>query len=246
MVCPSPTPWSCCSIKTDFNLTDSDPSDEIPLAAARSVVKQSTEPQATAEPTPSSAPTPDPTPAPAPPGSTHKKTARNHNKRGKGRNQYTKERDDIEGSPARSMSRDTARQPDEQNGGATTKSTVEHNGKHAKSRGSLHSKVSMSDMKRRVAAFLDFISKTQVEMAGESSSGSRGSQNSSIHQSPRVGPEVNVNGATPSKEPLEGEGAKAASAGSSDQSHKFKDLTCVEMMDVLTRDLVKWQNQYSH
>lgn len=145
------------------------------------------------------------------------------------------------------MSRDTARQAEEQNSASTTKPPMEQNGKQAKSKTSLHNKVSMSDMKRRVGAFLDFISKTQIEMAGESSSGSRGSQNSSINQSPRVGPEINVNGGTPGKEPLEGGGSiNGAPMEPPNESHTFKDLSCVEMMDVLTRDLVKWQNQYSH
>lgn len=143
------------------------------------------------------------------------------------------------------MSRDTARQPEEQNGGGGTKSTTDHSGKQSRGKATLHSKVSMSDMKRRVAAFLDFISKTQIEMAGESSSGSRGSQNSSGHQSPRAGPEAHVNGATSGKEPVDGEALNGTSSDKPGE-HAFKDLSCVEMMDVLTRDLVKWQNHYSH
>ncbi|KAH6697518.1 PHD-finger domain-containing protein [Plectosphaerella plurivora] len=227
---------------------DSDPSEEIPLAATRAVVKQSTEVPPPPEPTPSSAPTPDPTPtAPVPPGSTHKKTARSHHKRGKGRNQYTKDRDDQEGSPARSMSRDTPRQTEEQASTNTKAAATDSTTKPTK-KASLHSKVSMSDMKRRVAAFLDFISKTQIEMAGESSSGSQGSHSSSQNHSPRNGPQININGATPTKDV---NGVPAINGASPDgqaqaEGQGFKDLNCVEMMDSLTRDLLKWQNQYAH
>lgn len=220
----------------------------MPLATTRAIVKQTTEAPPPPEPTPSAAPTPDPTPTTtAPPGSTHKKTAaRSHQKRGKGRNQYTKDRDD-EGSPARSMSRDTARQGEEQATTSTKAAATETNNKHPK-KNTLHSKVSMSDMKRRVAAFLDFISKTQVEMAGESSSGSRGSNSSSQNQSPKVGPQINVNGATPTKD-VNGTGAvngRSPDGQAPAEGQGFKDLNCVEMMDSLTRDLLKWQNQYAH
>ncbi|KAG7118938.1 putative histone deacetylase complex subunit cti6 like protein [Verticillium longisporum] len=222
------------------------------LAPARPVVKPNVEPPPPppVEPTPSAAPTPDPTPAPpAPTGSTHKKSSRSHQKRAKGRNQYTKDRDDPEASPVRSMSRDTVRQEEAAIGGGTTKVSGVDSGRHtARSKAHLHSKASLPDMKRRVAAFLDFISKTQIEMAGESSSGSGSSQNNSEQHSPRDAvpgaTETHANGVstTESKVAHHANGDLAAPAGGQD----FKELSCVEMMDVLTRDLVKWQNQYAN
>ncbi|KAG7123186.1 putative histone deacetylase complex subunit cti6 like protein [Verticillium longisporum] len=222
------------------------------LAPARPVVKPNVEPPPPppVEPTPSAAPTPDPTPAPpAPTGSTHKKSSRSHQKRAKGRNQYTKDRDDPEASPVRSMSRDTVRQEEAAIGGGTTKVSGVDSGRHtARSKAHLHSKASLPDMKRRVAAFLDFISKTQIEMAGESSSGSGSSQNNSEQHSPRDAvpgaTETHANGVstTESKVAHHANGDSAAPAGGQD----FKELSCVEMMDVLTRDLVKWQNQYAN
>ncbi|OLN96347.1 putative histone deacetylase complex subunit cti6 [Colletotrichum chlorophyti] len=231
---------------------DSDPSEEGPLTTARPTVKTSTEPAtALIEAPPPSAPTPDTPPAnQAPIGSSHKKTSRNNQKRGKGRNQYTKDRDEHEDTPARSMSRDIARNHEDHVGSTSKHSAADHSRHGAKHKANnAHSKVSMNDMKKRVTAFLDFISKTQVELAGEAMPGSRSSQSSSQQESPRATaapepPKAGVNGAinTESK-PL------TATNGPTDGSREakdFKSLNCVEMMDVLTRDLLRWQNQYAH
>ncbi|KAF9879439.1 PHD-finger domain-containing protein [Colletotrichum karsti] len=232
--------------------TDSDPSEELPLASARPTVKPTVEPPVALEAPPSSAPTPDTPPAnPAPTGSTHKKSSRNHQKRGKGRNQYTKDRDEHEDTPARSMSRDIARNHDDHTGAGVTKhSGADHTRHGAKNKtNAAHSKVSLHDMKRRVTAFLDFISKTQVELAGEALPGSRSSQESSQQQSPRgttvpEAPKISVNGTSSTEtKDLPVENGAASENGS--ETKEFKALNCVEMMDVLTRDLLRWQNQYA-
>ncbi|GKT42445.1 uncharacterized protein ColSpa_02626 [Colletotrichum spaethianum] len=231
---------------------ESDPSEEAPPAPPRLAVKPSTEAAVPAEAPPSSAPTPDTPPAnQVPVGSSHKKTSRNNQKRGKGRNQYTKDRDDNEDTPARSMSRDIGRNHDDHAGAGTTRHTHADHPKHsARSKAnSAHSKVSMNDMKRRVSAFLDFISKTQVELAGEALPGSRSSQNSSQQQSPRVtaapeAPKISVNGDT-NAESKNSPITSAAADENRSETKEFKALNCVEMMDVLTRDLLRWQNQYA-
>ncbi|KAK2032926.1 PHD-finger domain-containing protein [Colletotrichum zoysiae] len=236
---------------------ESDPLEEVPPALPRLTVKPSTEavpppPPPPVEAPPSSAPTPDTPPAnQAPVGSSHKKTSRNNQKRGKGRNQYTKDRDDNEDTPARSMSRDIGRSHDDHTGAGITKHSHTDNAKHgARSKAnSTHSKVSMNDMKRRVSAFLDFISKTQVELAAEALPGSRSSLNSSKQQSPCVtatsdGSKINGNGndkAELQNSPVTNTAADENRSGTKD----FKALNCVEMMDVLTRDLLRWQNQYA-
>ncbi|KAK1590832.1 PHD-finger domain-containing protein [Colletotrichum navitas] len=234
---------------------ESDPSEEVPPAPPRLTVKPSTEaaapPPAPVEAPPSSAPTPDTPPAnQAPVGSSHKKTSRNNQKRGKGRNQYTKDRDDNEDTPARSMSRDIGRNHDDHTGAGITKHSHTDNPKHsARSKAnSTHSKVSMNDMKRRVSAFLDFISKTQVELAAEALPGSRSSQNSSQQQSPCVtaasdGPKININGNN--KAELQNSPITNTADENRSETKEFKALNCVEMMDVLTRDLLRWQNQYA-
>jgi hypothetical protein len=94
----------------------------------------------------------------------------------------------------------------------------------------------MTDMKRRAALLLEYISRTQVELAGEaapSPTDSKGddkvdgesSSNSSHQPQPDVpkAPETN-----------QGEGSK-----------DFREMSCMEMMDTLTRKLVKWQQEYT-
>ena len=92
-----------------------------------------------------------------------------------------------------------------------------------------------------MAGILDFISRTQLEMAGGIGPLAETVQkaDTTIHDS--AGdiqgydtPTIVVNeGKT--EETKEGEAAP---------EKDFKDLSCVEMMDVLTRQLVKWQKEF--
>ncbi|KAH8171761.1 PHD-finger domain-containing protein [Sarocladium implicatum] len=217
---------------------DSDPSDEVPLAAKP--IKTSVEPPHPVDsPDTTARPTPDtPPPVPAVVASSHKRGARSNHKKTKGKNQYTKDRDlDHDNSPDRSMSRDIVKAAEDSASAPQSKSTGDH--KHgAKSKSSLPNKMSMLDMKRRVAAIMDFISRTQVDLATEELP-SRSSNNSSA-------------AATPAKKDAppatngQSQGLSDAAANSEAESSNkdFKDLSCMEMMDVLTRDMVKWQNQY--
>ena len=93
-------------------------------------------------------------------------------------------------------------------------------------------------MKRRVAGILEFISRMQVEMAAAGESSSTPTSNGDK-------PNGNV--------------SKTLSGGQSEQSSsdviddvigqiprekEFRDLSSVEMMDILTRHLLKWQQEY--
>ncbi|KAL2757819.1 hypothetical protein ACRALDRAFT_2025529 [Sodiomyces alcalophilus JCM 7366] len=226
-----------------------------PASASASAPPAPPPPAPPADPVPSPVPTPDPAPTvQTNTASTHKKSTRNQ-KRGKGRNQYTRDREDADHqSPARSMSRDMTRPADDHPPGGSSKASTSENTRHGgRGRAAAHSKMSMNDMKRRVAAFLDFISKTQIEMAGESTSGSRGTPSSSGQPSPRdpepSGPSINTNANTNMngkpddgvKDPVNGVSAGEAPA----KETEFQDLNCVEMMDALTRDLLKWQKHYA-
>jgi hypothetical protein len=100
----------------------------------------------------------------------------------------------------------------------------------------------MSDMRKRVTAILDFISRTQLEMAGgmgplseggiqkldtavrDLADGAQGGDTPTIHVNESKTDEAKEGEATPEKD--------------------FKNLSCVEMMDVLTRQLVKWQKEF--
>jgi hypothetical protein len=97
----------------------------------------------------------------------------------------------------------------------------------------------MSDMKKRVVGILDFISRTQLEMARESMSPTSGEAAENMIRGIAEGlPMIKVNGYN-CDELKEGE------AGDATSMKEFKDLSCLEMMDVLTRQLVKWQKEFS-
>lgn len=109
-------------------------------------------------------------------------------------------------------------------------------------------RTSMNEMKRRVAAILEFISRMQVEMAvsGESTTPPNGNGNG--NQAPAVKgadeqlaatSEGGAGGAVSRDVSVtDGEGAPSTA------EKEFKDLSSVEMMDVLTRHLLKWQQEY--
>lgn len=195
-------------------IPDSDPSDEIPLAEK---VKTTTEHVPEQAPQPSAPGTP---PAPSPQIPAAKKGGRPPNARkGKvGRNQYTRDGDDR--SPHRSQSRDVTREESRAGEHKTTRIKASPN-----------SKVSLHDMRRRVTGILDFISRTQIEMAGESNTSSptpSALATSKLLQSLAAG--------MPDERAESGEHAT---------QKDFKDMSCTEMMDVLTRRLVKWQQEFT-
>lgn len=222
---------------------DSDPSEEIPLAATRATGNKPTiEIQPSVEPSVTTLPPPDtPPPGNGPPNSAHKKSARSTQKKTKGRNQYTKDRDgDSERSPVRSMSRDTPRRDEPNSNGAhkSDRST-------SKSKTGPHSKISLTELKRRSAAFLEFIAKTQIELASEDLSESRQPDADQAQQSDRGSPpQIQLNGSS-SSGAWNAEEERPRSSSSQSDTKPFKALSCVEMMDLLTRDLVKWQNRHS-
>lgn len=98
----------------------------------------------------------------------------------------------------------------------------------------------MNEMKRRVAAILEFISRMQVEMAvaSENSStpiGSNGDRTQGLLLKSMV---EQIEQSMPM--PSDGESA------ADDEPHEkdFQELSSVEMMDVLTRHLLKWQQEF--
>ncbi|ORY60606.1 uncharacterized protein BCR38DRAFT_459648 [Pseudomassariella vexata] len=228
---------------------DSDPSEEIPLAA-RVAANRTTESVQPPDPPASSQPVPDTPPAEKVPTSSHKRKAASQHKKGKGRNQYTKDRDmqENEDTPARSMSREIARNADENVATHTKSSLHEGPGKHSsRAKGGMNSKITMSDLKRRANNILEFITRTQVELANEPLS----EKNSPRHGNTDDGSTGKVramqpNGGDASKEntPVESGTANLASTTPAVPMKDFKELDCVEMMDALTRDLVKWQQEF--
>ncbi|KAH8662202.1 hypothetical protein BX600DRAFT_513062 [Xylariales sp. PMI_506] len=248
---------------------DSDPSDEAPLAT-RATTTRATESSYPPDPPPSSQPAPDTPPANLTPPvansnkdnnininnnnnnnnntsnsiSSSNSTNTNNNKKKlpaqpkkKGRNQYTKDREglDNEESPARSMSRDISRNQDTSAHEGNTK-------QNSKTKGGMNSKVTMSDMKRRANNILEFIQRTQVELANEPLSEKNSPRQAAAED--RTGsdlPAVQINGSK--AEP--GPGPSLQNGAARSLMKDFNQLGCVEMMDSLTRDLVKWQQEFA-
>lgn len=103
----------------------------------------------------------------------------------------------------------------------------------------------MTDMKRRAAALLDFISRTQVELAGETAPSPDGKGDES--KDAKVNGEPPAHAAT-SDDKKQADGIatpKAEQNGVVSDAKEFKELSCMEMMDSLTRRLVKWQQEYT-
>ncbi|KAI5464532.1 hypothetical protein BGZ63DRAFT_412106 [Mariannaea sp. PMI_226] len=221
-------------------IADSDPPEDVPTATKPPIPKieePPTEPEPPAEPqaAPDTPPTSHPTV-----GSSHKRGARNNLKKGKGKNQYTRDRDgETSESPARSMSRDIQKNGDEPPTLVHAKPLVTDHRSNARSKTAMPNKLSMVDMKRRVGAIMDFISRTQVDLAAESYP-LFNTEFSSGQTSPRKTPgRINGN----SEAQLSADERETSPEPS--QMKDFKELNCMEMMDVLTRDMVKWQNHYA-
>lgn len=103
----------------------------------------------------------------------------------------------------------------------------------------------MTDMKRRAAALLDFISRTQVELAGETAPSPTDSKGD---EPPKVNGGTSVPAAAARIEKRQADGVltpKPEQNGEVSGSTEFKELSCMEMMDSLTRRLVKWQQEYT-
>lgn len=207
--------------------SDSDPSEE-PLS--RTTSSKGAEPSSF--PTTFSLPPPQDLPLPKP---SHKKTGRPPARRGRvGRNQYTKDRDsrpdssanaDNNTSPARSRSAD-GEETLHTNGNHHHTNTNNESSKASKPRYMNPNRTSMNDMKRRVAGILDFISRTQVEMAG-----TEAASRTMTTSPPDHGGGNKELGNMLTKE-LE------------DGPDGFGKLSGVEMMEVLTRRLMRWQGEY--
>ena len=106
-------------------------------------------------------------------------------------------------------------------------------------------RTSMNDMKRRVAGILEFISHTQVERAGVGPPSTTKSSTST-----NTPPESNGNGNDghgPSSK-HDTDSRKMVNAALADldgiNEQTFAALSSVDMMEVLTRRLMKWQAEY--
>lgn len=106
-------------------------------------------------------------------------------------------------------------------------------------------RTSMNDMKRRVAGILEFISHTQVEMAGVGPPSTTKSSTSTNTPPESNGNRNDGHGPSSRHDTDNGKMVNAALAdldGINEQT--FAALSSVAMMEVLTRRLMKWQAEY--
>lgn len=233
------------------------------LSESENEIGSPTKPAAPAPPPPEPEPvqaSPD-TPAPQEPTPARpstRKSGRPPARRGGrvGRNQYTKDRDTNGNgteSPRRGQSHDIGSDSPRvgyvgingthMNGGDT--------GRPSKPRHMHPQRTTMNEMKRRVAAILEFISRMQVEMAVASENSSTPTGNGDRAQGLLLKSMVDqIDSAMASTISDGGESVPALTDGDGDapstsaHDKDFKDLSSVEMMDVLTRHLLKWQQEY--
>lgn len=190
-----------------------------------------------------------------PPKTVQKKTGRPPAKRGRvGRNQYTKDRDFPAEipittiSPARSNnSHDAENGTPHINGSSTVNGFADSNGfgKPSKPRHMNFNRTSMNDMKRRVAGILEFVSHTQVEMAGV---GPPSTAKSSTSTDTPPDSNANKNDGRGNSSKHDTNSGKMVNAALADldgiNEQAFAALSSVAMMEVLTRRLMKWQAEY--
>ena len=197
------------------------------------------------------------------PKTSHKKTGRPPARRGRiGRNQYTKDRDSRLDSGKNHLGANSpvtssnSREGDNSpgiNGHKNPYSWSSELGKPSRPRHMNPNRTSMNDMKRRVAGILDFISHTQVEMATEAPLPSAFTKFSTVDATTNNRPitpldekahsKINGTGKDPPPEDTINERENDKSTEDDDPA-QFGKLGSLEMMEILTRKLIKWQEIY--
>ena len=213
------------------------------------------------EPEPSQASPNTPTPQePAPVRPSTRKSGRPPARRGRvGRNQYTKDRDTngngdvgyMANSPRRGQSHEVGGDSPRVGYSGVNGAHVNggESGRPSRPRHMHPQRTTMNEMKRRVAAILEFISRMQVEMAVASENSSTPTGNGDRAQGLLLKSMVDqIENAMPSTHSDGGESGPATTDGgygeSTNHEREFKELSSVEMMDVLTRHLLKWQQEF--
>ncbi|KAB8233114.1 hypothetical protein ETB97_008025 [Aspergillus alliaceus] len=203
-------------------------------------------------------PSPDttaPATEPAPSRPSTRKSGRPPARRGGrvGRNQYTRDRDAngngdpgfMMNSPRRGQSHDNGGDSPRVGGPNGAYLNGSESGKPSRPRYMTH-RTTMNEMKRRVAAILEFISRMQVEMASAGENTTPPGHSDQINGILMKAVSEQLENAMTSavSEADSGTATTDGESGSAPTEKDFKDLSSVEMMDVLTRHLLKWQQEY--
>lgn len=130
--------------------------------------------------------------------------------------------------------------------------------KAAKPRQMNPNRTSMGDLRKRAAGILEYITRTQVELAGEKTPPNGANHPLIINQAlaatishssagrPPLGRAVSVNGASKLSRVFDGGEDKLEMEKRKmgvDES-VFRQMSSVQMMDVLTREIVHWQKDF--
>lgn len=105
----------------------------------------------------------------------------------------------------------------------------------------------MNDLRKRAAGILEYITRTQVEMAGQQTPSSKDKDSSGSCTPSFKFKTGNVNGSSKLSSEVNGtqdEEERHERFGGSVDEASFKALSSLEMMDVLTRELVFWQKDF--
>lgn len=183
----------------------------------------------------------------------HKKGARPARRGKVGRNQYTRDRDaaaDARAEAARALhSRDG-----EDGIVADANNLFLPNGsKPARPKHMNPNRTSMNELRKRAAGILEYISRTQVEMAGERTPSGAHTPAKGVSNSATARPS-SVTGASKLSNVVHGgddddDDRNGADAPTQEDRLKieaddFKKMSSLQMMDVLTREIVHWQRQH--
>lgn len=211
--------------------------------------------------------------APIGPSSTPstKKASKPNTKKRAGRNQYTRERDALADARASEARPPSSRDGEEGHAFGDGLAAVLPNGsKPAKAKVMNPLRTSMNDMRKRAAGILEFISRTQIEMAvdkppSEESTPVPPPAQPQPQNSGRNGNKAGVNGNSKLSNEIRSDsnvGAeKASQAGtekheaapsaseedtprSAMEEGEFKGLNTVQMMDVLSREIHRWEQTH--
>ncbi|RMZ78624.1 hypothetical protein DV738_g3834, partial [Chaetothyriales sp. CBS 135597] len=178
-----------------------------------------------------------------------------------GRNQYTRDHDLDSETPMRDTSHDRNGVDHSPSGGH---SDGHHNGAGAKSNGFAGSsgrqskakthpaRTSMNEMKRRVAAILEFVGQMQTKASTNTSNSGKDTPNSNGSGKGQVPAAVNglvravqaANEAKHGSDRLEREVDAVNGKFKLRDDAEFRTMGSVEMMETLTKELVSWQSLY--
>ena len=103
-------------------------------------------------------------------------------------------------------------------------------------------RTSMNEMKRRVAAILEFVNRMQTERPSQRSSASGSDKDSKGGSTPNGA--LGANASAISSGLVQAVEAGLSTISSEGSEKQFTEMAAGEMMETLTKDLVQWQSLY--